>query len=101
MKLNRYAFCGAFTVNRVRESHIAVCQPSVNRMAHFVRIKNLPYSLVDICEMTTNYKERLEIMQQFTKTETTTLMKATQPFERLNLKTLKVLCQAFQKIPIS
>ena len=42
--LNR-AFCGAVTVNRLRELHVALCHPGVTRMAHFVRTKNLPYSL--------------------------------------------------------
>ena len=52
-------------------------------MAHFVRTKNVPYSLADIREMTTNCKEYLEIKPQFATTETTTL-KATPPFERVN-----------------
>ena len=79
------AFCGAVTVNRLRELHIALCHPGVTRMAHFVRTKNLPYALADIREMTANCKECLEIKPQFAKTETTTLIKATRPFERLNL----------------
>ena len=79
------AFCGAVTVNRLREVHIALCYPGVTRMAHFVRTKNLPYSLADIREMSTNCKECLEIKSQFAKTATTTLIKATQPFQRLNL----------------
>ena len=79
------AFCGAVTVNRLRELHIALCHLGVTRMAHFVRTKNLPYSLADIHEMTANCKECLEIKPQFAKTEITTLIKATQPFERLNL----------------
>ena len=80
------AFYGTVAVNRLREFHIALCHPGVTRMAHFVRIKNLPYSLADIREMTTHCKECLEIKPQFAKTETTTLTKATQPFERLNLR---------------
>ena len=80
------AFCGAVTVNRLRELHIALCHPGVTRMAHFVRTKNLPYAFADIREMTANCKECLEIKPQFAKTETTTLIKATQPFERLNLR---------------
>ena len=54
-------------------------------MAHFICTKNLPYSLTDIREMTANCKECLEIKPQFFKTENTYLIKATQPFERLNL----------------
>ena len=71
------AFYGAITVNRLFELHNALCHPGVTRMAHFVRTKNSLYSLADTREMTTNYKECLEITPQFAKTETTTLIKAT------------------------
>ena len=65
--------------------HVALCHPGVTRMTDFVRIKNLLYSLVGIREMTKNCKECLEIKPHFAKTKTTTLIKVTQPFERLNL----------------
>ena len=79
------AFCGAVTLNRLRDLHVALCHPGVTRMAHYVRTKNLPYSLADIREMTANCKECLEIKPQFVHSDGAHLIKATQPFERLNL----------------
>ena len=78
------AFCGAVTLNRLRDLHVALCHPGVTRMAHYVRTKNLPYSLADIREMTANC-ECLEIKPQFVHFDGAHLIKATQLFERLNL----------------
>ena len=79
------AFCGAVTLYRLRDLHVALCHPGVTRMAHYVCTKNLPYSLADIREMTANCKECLEIKPQFVHSDGTHLIKATQPFEKLNL----------------
>ena len=50
------AFCGAITSNCLHDLHVALCHPGVARMAHYVRTKNLLYSLADIREMITNCK---------------------------------------------
>ena len=61
------AFCGAVTVNRLRELHIALCHPGVTRMAHFVRTKNLPYSLGDIREMQQTKKSAWKLNRSLRK----------------------------------
>ena len=82
--LNR-VYCVAININRLRELHVALCHPGITRMAHFVRTKNLPYSLSEICEMTTSCKECLEVKPQFLSSNDAQLVKATQIFERSNI----------------
>ena len=77
-------YCGAINIIRLRELHVALCHPGITKMAHFVRTKNLPYSLSEIREMTTSCKECLEIKPKFLSSNDAQLMKATQIFERLN-----------------
>ena len=79
------AYCEAININRWRELHVALCLPGTTRTAHFVRIKNLPYVLSEIREMTTSCKECLEIKPQFLSSNDAQLVKATQIFERLNI----------------
>ena len=54
-------------------------------MGHFVRTKNLPFSLTDIREMTSQCEECQQIKPHFVRSNDARLIKATQVFERLNL----------------
>ena len=54
-------------------------------MAHFVRTKNLPYTLSEIHEMTSSCNECLEVKPQFLNSHDAQFVKATQVFERLNI----------------
>ena len=42
------AFCGTIGTSHLKELHVSLCHPGVTRMAHFVRSKNLPFSLSEI-----------------------------------------------------
>ena len=53
-------------------------------MMHFIRSRNLPYSLDDIKRMTSTCNVCLELKPQFCHSKGH-LSKATQPFERLNI----------------
>ena len=37
------------------ESHSALCHPGVTRMTHFVRTRNLPFSVEDVKQVTSSY----------------------------------------------
>ena len=65
--------------------HNALCHPGVTRMNHFVRKKNLPYSISEIRQITSNCEVCLELKPNFAQLEIGQLIKATQVFERLNL----------------
>ncbi|GFT20644.1 retrovirus-related Pol polyprotein from transposon 17.6 [Trichonephila clavipes] len=64
--------------------HNSLCHPGVTRMHHWVRCKNLPFSLEDIKKVTNSCLICNELKPRFVK-NVGTLVKATAPFERLNL----------------
>ncbi|CAB0012636.1 unnamed protein product [Nesidiocoris tenuis] len=65
--------------------HIALCHPGVTRFAHWVRVKNLPYSIEDVRRVTSSCDTCKELKPQFFKSDPGVLVKATTPFERLNI----------------
>ena len=73
--------------------HESLCHPGVTRMYHFVKSKNLPYSVEDGQRMSSSCKVCAECKPRFYRPENSHLIKATQPFERLNVD-FKGLCQA-------
>ena len=80
------AFCGS-TFERVdlRHLHESLCHPGVARLMHFVRAKNLPFSLEDVKRVTNTCPICCEVKPQFFKPLQPHLIKATQPFERLSI----------------
>ena len=54
-------------------------------MSHFVRTRNLPYSTDDIRKVNNICRECAEVKPRYYKPEPAHLIKALQPFERLNL----------------
>ena len=78
-------FCDSIDADHLRNLHNAFCHPGVTHMNHFVRSKNLPYSISEIRQITSNCKVCLELKPNFAQLETGQLIKATQVFERLNL----------------
>lgn len=72
------------TSNKLHELHNIMGHPGVVRMTHWVRSKNLPYSTDDIKKMTSACRICAEIKPRFAKMQGN-LIKATAPFERLNV----------------
>ena len=54
-------------------------------MVHAVRCRNLPFSVEEVKRITNSYRTGAKIPPQFYKHKTGALIKATQPFEKLNL----------------
>ena len=77
-------FCAAVNANILQDLHNSLCDPGITRMMHFIRSRNLPYSLDDIERMTSTCNACLELKLQFCQSKGN-LIKATQPFERLNI----------------
>ncbi|XP_047527311.1 uncharacterized protein LOC125064368 [Vanessa atalanta] len=73
-----------FDNSKLKEIHELLCHPGVTRLAHWVRTKNLPYSINDIKLITTSCRVCAEIKPRFNKNKYQ-LIKATSPFERLNI----------------
>ena len=79
------ATLGASTSQDLKSIHDSLSHPGVTRMCHFVRSRNLPFSVEEVKQMTANCKECREIKPQFFKTPDQNLIKATQAFERLSV----------------
>ena len=77
--------CAVPTINSLYKLHDALCHPGVVRLSHFVRVKNLPYSVEDIKRVVASCKICCECKPKFFKPDQSHLIKATQPYERLSL----------------
>jgi transposase InsO family protein len=64
--------------------HVALCHPGITRLSHWVRVKNLPFSIEDVKKVTNSCQTCAELKPRFHRVEGN-LIKATSPFERLNL----------------
>ena len=67
------------------ELHKELCCPGITRLWHYVRVKNLPYSLDDVKKTCSRCEVCAEIRPTFYKPPHNALIKATQPMERLNI----------------
>lgn len=68
--------------------HEALCHPGVSRMFHWIRSKNLPYSVEEVRNMTNSCRTCTEIKPRYlrrTSDEHNGLIKALAPFERLSI----------------
>ena len=65
--------------------HQSLCHPGNTRMSHFVRARNLPYSIEEIKIMTNACQICCECKPRFHRLDRSHLIKATQAFERLNI----------------
>ena len=83
--LSRIACLTTPTFNELAKLHDALCHPGVQRTYHFVKCKNLPYSVADVKLMIAKCATCSKLKPKFFKPRETNLIKATQPFERLNM----------------
>ena len=79
------AFCAALNTPSLMDMHKNLGCPGVTRLTHFVRAKNLPYSVEDVKKVCRTCTSCAEIKPKFHSPITGTLIKATQPMERLNI----------------
>lgn len=74
----------AVSNSKLVDLHRNLCHPGVTRMVHWVRTKNLPFSVEDVKRMTAACPTCAEIKPRYMKNQGH-LIKATAPFERLNI----------------
>lgn len=81
------SYCGAVQHDQRSLSaiHDGLCHPGVTRLLHFVRSKNLPYSVDDVRRVVTSCRTCAECKPNFYQPAKIPLIKATQPFERLSV----------------
>ncbi|KAJ0179375.1 hypothetical protein K1T71_005087 [Dendrolimus kikuchii] len=69
---------------KLKELHNSLCHPGIARMLHWVRSKNLPYSVEDIRKVTNSCTTCSMVKPRFHKSSGV-LIKAMAPLERLNI----------------
>ena len=80
--------------------HKSLCHPGITRLAHYVKVKNLPFSLSDGKNVIQACKDCSEVKASFLKPEDKmNLIKAIQHFERISID-FKDHFYPFQKISI-
>ena len=72
-------------LDKLKELHDGLCHPGISRMGHYVRSKNLPYSISDVKSVVAQCRTCAVIKPRFYKPNNPPLIKATQPFERLSI----------------
>lgn len=72
------------TESKLFNLHQSLCHPGVTRMTHWIRSKNLPYSVDDVKRMIASCPICAVVKPRFHRNESH-LIKATKPFERLSL----------------
>ena len=78
-------YCSMIQSDSLVRLHQALCHPGITRLNAFVKSRNLPFSLDDIRSVTKSCSICCKLKPQFYKPINSHLIKATQPFERLNI----------------
>ena len=61
--------CSAISSNALKELHNSLSDPGTTRMSHFVRTRNLPFSMDDIKRATSEFQVCSELKPQFHKVQ--------------------------------
>ena len=79
-------YCSSLSSQTLVDLHTSLCHPGVTRLLHFVRSRNLPFSVDDVRRITQACKVCSEIKPRFFRSaEENILVKATSPWERLSM----------------
>ena len=73
------------SLEHLRKLHEALFHPGISRFYHFIRSKNLPFSMEDVKSITKNCTDCAETKPRFANPQTENLIKATKPFERISI----------------
>ena len=77
------SFCANSHNRNLQKLHENLCHPGISRFAHYVRAKNLTFSVEDVKKMCLSCQVCAELKPQFCKPPQNTLTKATPSFEEL------------------
>ena len=80
-----HAFIASVSTSNLTEIHNGLGHPGVTRMLHFIRSKNMPFSTEDVKKTCSTCRICAELKPQFYCPTPGTLIKATQPMERLSM----------------
>ena len=77
--------CSVMTSDDLVQLHNSLCHPGITRMAHFVKTKNLRVSIEQIRSVVNSCPTYAECKPRFYRPTESHLIKATQPFEILDV----------------
>ena len=83
--LSRSVNCLTKDFSTLTKIHEALCHPGIARLSHYLRSKNLPYSIEEVKKAVGSCQICAKIKPHYAKPPETHLVKATQPFERLSI----------------
>ena len=83
--LSRTYNCAVHSESNLMKLHSDLCHPGVSRFYHFIRSRNLPYSMEDVKNIVRSCSICAKVKPTFGIKSSNTLIKATQPFERLSI----------------
>ena len=79
------AICATSTSDSLYKLHDSLSHPGVTRFWHFIRTKNLPFSLEEVKRAVNSCQICCECKPKFFRPKEAHLIKSTQPFERINI----------------
>ena len=82
---SRSSYIASLSPSNLSEIHDNLGHPGVNRLHHFVRNKNLAFSLNDVRETCARCRTCAQVKPNFYKIGDQVLIKATKPWERINV----------------
>ena len=77
--------CAAISSESLYDLHAALCHAGITRLLHFIRSKNLPYSVDNIKQICRDCRICQEVKPKYYQPPKSNLIKATQPFERISI----------------
>jgi len=77
--------CASAQVDQLQTLHNDLCHPGVTRLFHFIKARNLPYSIEEVRSITRHCQVCAECKPHFYRPDRAHLIKATRPFERLSV----------------
>lgn len=83
--LSRPQCAASLSVSHLKEIHDSLIHPGVQRLLHFIRARNLPYTIEEVRKVTSACQVCAKLKPQFYKTDPTPLIRANAPFERLSI----------------
>ena len=75
-------YCANLNFSSLYEIHDGFCHPGITRAHHFIKTKNLPYSIDEVRKIVSRCRICAEIKPHFHKPIKSHLIKTTQPMER-------------------
>jgi len=77
--------CSNSLLDELYELYSNLCHPGTTRMLHFIRSRNLPYSVEDVRRITSDCSICRKVKPRYVVTRPATIIKALRPLDRISL----------------